>query len=88
MSHEPGPNEWQRTELLCCTLLSPVIALEGLVTVAATTQEEKMAEKKSFEGEKREQDSVAFLFCTTRVSFLFCKSFPLLLRHTLGKSAI
>lgn len=66
---------------------SPVIALEGLAMVVATTQEGRMAEKKSFEGEKREQDSIAFLFCNMSVSFLFCKSFPLFLRHTLGKSA-
>lgn len=66
---------------------SPVIALEGLAMVVATTQEGRMAEKKSFEGEKREQDSIAFLFCNMSVSFLFCKSFPLFLRHTLGKLA-
>lgn len=75
------------TDLLCCTVLSPVIAMEGPAMVATTTQEGRTAEKKSFEGEKRKQDSIAFLFCNTRVPFLFCKSFTLFPRHTLGKSA-
>lgn len=64
-----------------------MIALEGPAMVATTTEEGRMAEKKSFEGEKRKQDSIAFLFYNTRVSFLFCKSLTLFLRHTLGKSA-